>query len=68
MEMVTLVQKIWYTNGTTRLESFVAQTANAAKIKAYLALNDEISLQSAKGKITVDRAICEEKSFIDLIP
>ncbi len=64
--MVTLFQKIWYSDGSVRLQVFEACSIEAAKYQAYEALDGEIAQQWEEGRVTVVKALCDEPEVVEL--
>lgn len=64
---VKLLQKIWYSDGTTSLQQFEASTSERAMSLAYDALDREIAHQWEQGRVTVDKAICDECHLVELL-
>lgn len=66
--MVRLLQKIWYSDGSTRVQSFHASTMESALSLAYEALDDEIARQWEEGRVTVVKALCAEDDVVEAVP
>ncbi len=66
--MIRLLQKVWYSDGTTRAQEFEAENREAALSQAYLALDKEVERQiEERGRVTIVKALCDERPIIDLI-
>jgi hypothetical protein len=65
--MVHLLQKIWYSDGSIRLQTFEASTLDAAMRLAYEALDREIADQWEEGRIRVVKALCDERDLVELV-
>jgi len=65
--MVTLLQKIWYSDGSIRLQTFEASTREVAMCLAYEALDGEIARQWEQGRVTVVKAICDERELVEAL-
>lgn len=67
--MVTLVQKIWYSDGTTSRQIIEEINLETALKTAYEALDREVERQfNERGRVSIVKAICDEPPIIDLIP
>ena len=67
--MVTLIQKIWYSDGTTSRQIIEEANLETAMKAAYEALDRVIERQfNERGRVTVVKAICDEPPIVDLIP
>jgi hypothetical protein len=66
--MVRLLQKIWYSDGTTRAQEFEGENREAALSRAYQALDNEVERQiEERGRVTIVKALCDERPIVDLI-
>jgi hypothetical protein len=65
-QMVRLLQKIWYSDGSVRLQAFEASSAEVAMSQAYEALDGEIARQWEEGQVTVVKALCDEREVVEL--
>jgi hypothetical protein len=66
--MIRLLQKVWYSDGTTRAQAFEGENREAALSQAYLALDKEVELQiEERGRVTIVKALCDEQPIVDLV-
>ena len=66
--MIRLLQKVWYSDGTTRAQLFEGEDREAALSQAYLALDKEVERQiEERGRVTIVKALCDEQPIVDLI-
>ncbi len=63
--MIELLQKIWYNDGSIRLQAFKASSLELAMSLAYEALDGEIARQWEQGRVTVDKAVCGEPELVE---
>lgn len=62
---VILLQKVWYQDGSTRVETFSGKSRSHALRRANEALDYEIADQWEQGRVTVTRAICGEREVVE---
>ncbi len=66
--MIRLLQKVWYSDGTIRAQEFEGENREAVLSQAYLALDKEVERQiEERGRVTIVKALCDERPIIDLI-
>ena len=67
--MIRLLQKIWYSDGTIRLQTFEANSLDLAMRLAYDALDGEIAQQwEQNGHVSVVKALCDEQDLVETVP
>lgn len=66
--MVRLTQKIWYRDGSTKVQVFESGSEEAAMRLAYEALDCEIKLQWDNGRVTIVKALCGEHEVVEAVP
>jgi len=66
--MVRLLQKVWYSDGTTRAQAYEGENREVVLIQAYQALDKEVERQiEERGRVTIVKALCDEQLIVDLI-
>jgi hypothetical protein len=67
--MIRLLQKVWYTDGSTRRQLFEGENREAVLNQAYEALDQEVERQiQERGRVTIVKALCDEQPIVDLVP
>ena len=66
--MVRLLQKVWYSDGTTKAQAYEGENREVVLIQAYQALDNEVERQiEERGRVTIVKALCDEQPIVDLI-
>ena len=67
--MIRLLQKVWYSDGSTRRQVFEGVNREAVLDLAYEALDQEVERQiQERGRVTITKALCDEQLIVDLVP
>jgi hypothetical protein len=67
--MIRLLQKVWYTDGSTSRQEFEAEDHEAALSQAYKALDQEVERQiEERGTVTIVKALCDEPPIVESVP